>query len=105
MAWIGVDFDGTLAVNNFAPEPEPVMPMVERVRTWLANGHEVRIFTARAALGARGLLHEVDAFCERHFGRRLPITNVKDHEMLELWDDRAVRVLSNLGVPCCVRRK
>ena len=49
--WIGVDFDGTLATyagwvdaNNCG---EPIAPMVDRVKGWLAEGKEVRIFTAR----------------------------------------------------------
>ena len=32
-----------------------------------------------------------------HFGVVLPVTNVKDWHMLELWDDRAVQVEPNTG--------
>lgn len=49
--WIGVDLDGTLAVYNGWVAPthigEPVVPMLERVKAWLAEGREVRIMTAR----------------------------------------------------------
>jgi hypothetical protein len=29
----------------------------------------------------------------------LEVTNVKDHRMIELWDDRCVQVTTNLGEP------
>ncbi|HEV7674386.1 MAG TPA: hypothetical protein VGQ12_07640 [Candidatus Angelobacter sp.] len=49
--WIGVDLDGTLAhyAGWKGPEHigEPIMPMVERVKGWLAEGKTVKIFTAR----------------------------------------------------------
>lgn len=49
--WIGVDFDATLAHYEQWTAPEhcgvPVAAMVERVKGWLADGREVRIFTAR----------------------------------------------------------
>ena len=53
--WIGVDFDGTLAVlvpnHVFAPQENgtPIEPMISRVRAWLYQGIEVRIVTARAS--------------------------------------------------------
>lgn len=49
--WIGVDLDGTLAMYDGFKGPEhigdPVPKMLERVKKWLAEGREVRIFTAR----------------------------------------------------------
>lgn len=36
---------------------------------------------------------------ETHIGRVLPITNIKDYQMIELWDDRAVQVIPNTGQP------
>jgi hypothetical protein len=49
--WIGVDLDGCLAkydkwvsIDHIG---EPITPMVERVKRWLREGREVRIFTAR----------------------------------------------------------
>lgn len=53
MGWIGVDLDGTLALwgpgfNESVLEiGEPIAPMVERVKSWLAELIEVRIVTAR----------------------------------------------------------
>ena len=50
--WIGVDLDGTLAhYNGWVDEThigEPIQGMADRVRGWLADGIDVRIFTARA---------------------------------------------------------
>jgi hypothetical protein len=119
--WIGVDLDGTLAVcNGWISEQhigDPVPDMKIRVELWLAQGEDVRIFTARvdggeAALAEgnqagelfrnveriRGIIQD---WTEKHFGVRLPVTNRKDYLMKQLWDDRAVRVVANKGCPCC----
>jgi hypothetical protein len=101
--WIGVDLDGTLARYEgwLGPEiiGEPVAPMLELVRQWLDCGREVRIFTARASVPAQ--IPPIEEWCLRHLGRVLPVTNVKDFGMIELWDDRCVRVITNKGRPCC----
>lgn len=102
--WIAVDLDGTLAQYDGWQGPwhigEPIPAMADRVRRWLAEGQEVRIFTARVAVAESELPPVVDTineWCQRHFGRLLPITNVKDFGMVELWDDRAVQVEANTG--------
>jgi hypothetical protein len=69
--------------------------MVMRVRQWLAQGKDVRIFTARA--GVPEHIPYVEAWCEKHIGKRLPVTDRKDYKMLEMWDDRAVQVRTNTG--------
>lgn len=117
--WIGVDLDGTLAHydkwRGIEHIGEPIEPMVERVKHWLADGIDVRIFTARVDGGAvalsmgdqNGEAHRnivavkrhIEAWCERHLGKVLPITNVKDYGMIELWDDRCVQVVTNTGQP------
>lgn len=121
--WIGVDLDRTLAHYDHwrgaAHIGAPIMPMVRRVNHWLAEGRDVRIFTARvfvppmpafvscpewpeyerrdkeASLATRA----IRAFCTEHFGRELPITCQKDFDMIELWDDRAVQLVPNTGIP------
>lgn len=101
--WIGVDFDGTLAeYHGYASGRRfgaPIAPMMERVRAWLDEGVEVRIVTARAADPDEA--KAVQDWCERHGLPRLAITDRKDFSMIELWDDRAVRVIFNTGERCC----
>jgi hypothetical protein len=102
--WIGVDLDGTLAEYGHwqgeAHVGAPIPAMVARVTAWLAEGREVRIFTARVGCAA-DMLEAVEtpikAFCVAQFGVELPITNVKDFGMIELWDDRCVQVVPNTG--------
>lgn len=123
--WIAVDLDGTLAhYDEWRGEDhigEPIPPMLRRVKAWLAEGKDVRIFTARVdggevakAMGdpngdrfkdverIRGF---IDAWCEKHVGQKLPVTNKKDYGMIELWDDRAVQVVPNTGWPIDPKRQ
>jgi hypothetical protein len=113
--WIGVDLDGTLArYDGWQGENhvgEPVPAMADRVRKWLSEGREVRIFTARVAgdalwIGPVGIPEPmsksearkaIETWCEKHFGVVLPVTCRKDYQMVELWDDRAVQVEPNTG--------
>ena len=115
MGWIGVDLDGTLAVYrgwNGGEIGEPVPAMVERVKRWLAEGQDVRIFTARVGVCgeysdeslrtanedfAREQETLIGDWCERHLGVRLKVTAVKDFTLVELWDDRAIQVVANTG--------
>jgi len=101
--WYGVDFDGTLIKSGqVAPGLwESVWPMVERVRGWLAEGRAVHVVTARAhpTFPDSDLwVNDVVQFCVCHFGAALPVRCDKDGGMVELWDDRAVRVVANEGV-------
>jgi hypothetical protein len=103
--WIGVDLDGTLALYTGWKGPthigEPVPAMAERVRRWLAQGVDVRIFTARSNPtnpDAPAAVPAVRAWCIEHFGRELPITWEKDMEMVCLYDDRAKQVITNTGI-------
>jgi hypothetical protein len=93
--WIGVDLDGTLAqYDHYRGDDHvgaPIQPMVDRVRGWLADGHDVRLFTARKPHPA------VRRWMREHLGKSLPITNVKDYKMQLLIDDRAIGVQRNTG--------
>ncbi len=101
--WIGVDLDGTLAeyggwvaVDHIGA---PIEKMAARVREWLAQGIEVRIFTARVADDPTGLArYYIMRWCHEHFGAPLPVTCQKDYGMVQLWDDRAIQVKENTGV-------
>jgi hypothetical protein len=100
--WIGVDLDGTLAVYDGWKGPthigEPIPLMVEYVKTLLAQGIEVRIFTARVGeTGARGLM-AIEQWCQEYLGTVLPVTDRKDFNMVFMVDDRAVVVEMNTGV-------
>jgi hypothetical protein len=101
--WIGVDFDSTLAHfeewKGCDVVGKPLKPMIERVKKWRAEGMMVKIFTARAFNHNDNGACEaaIQAFCTEHFGEVLPITCTKDFGMIELWDDRAVRVEDNTG--------
>lgn len=97
--WIGVDLDGTLAHYEGWQGPdhigEPVPLMMARVRMWLEEGREVRIFTARACLPEQ--VAPVEAWLEQHGIGGLQVTNTKDFRMVELWDDRCIQVATNKG--------
>lgn len=97
--WIGVDLDGTAAKYGGYRGPtvigDPVPEMAARVRAWLAQGRDVRIFTARA--GDPRAVAAIRAWTRKHFGLELPVTNKKDPSMAESWDDRNVAVETNTG--------
>lgn len=104
--WIGVDLDGTLAEylgwQGMGHIGEPIAPMVKRVKAWLAEGKDVRIFTARVCSGQSQedidvFLREYTHWCFRVFGRQLPVTSEKDWKMIKFWDDRCVSVIPNTG--------
>lgn len=105
--WIGVDLDGTLVEyvkwTHHTHIGAPVPAMVARVKRWLAEGKEVRIFTARVAepdpIKKQDILWALARFTNEIFGQVLAVTNIKDYEMLELWDDRCVQVIPNTGEP------
>lgn len=111
--WIGVDLDGTLALETkekWSPYRigYPIWPMVDRVQRWLDDGMRVKIMTARAADLDWNTLHSSVAEqkaiiqdwleTECHLPR-LEVTCQKDYMMIELWDDRAVQVERNTGEP------
>jgi hypothetical protein len=99
--WIGVDLDGTLArdLGNRRGDEigAPIKPMLMRVKQWTAEGHTVKIFTARASSPRQVVA--IKKWLAKHGLPDLEVTNVKDHRMIELWDDRCVQVAPNSGEP------
>lgn len=107
--WIGVDLDGTLAVydgwKGDGHVGEPIPLMVARVRQWIAEGKDVRIFTARVSPHSIEInnsslvatLVPIQNWCDKNLGKILPVTYKKDMAMVELWDDRAIQVIPNTG--------
>lgn len=111
-SWIGVDLDGVLAIypHSFPEVGPPIPRMVERVKGWLAEGRDVRIFTARVAetgmTNAYGTNDEtwcaiqrvkIEFWCVQHLGARLPVTATKDFKMIACYDDRCMQMVPNTG--------
>lgn len=113
--WIGVDLDKTLAYYQSGQYKSgeigpPVKPMLERVRRWIFEGRRVKIFTARVASCNSeeeyvALVGAIQQWCLNAGLPALEVTCIKDHLMMELYDDRAVTVEANtgeiLGVSSC----
>lgn len=110
--WIGIDLDSTLAHYAAGQWPQiglPVQPMLDFVKDLIDNGHDVRIMTARVGglfkpdadpyerQDAREQKARVEEWCEKHIGKKLVVTAVKDYDMALLYDDRAVTVEANTG--------
>lgn len=99
--WLGIDLDGTLAYYNGWKGPdnigEPIPKMMERVKKWKAAGIRLKIFTARASIPSQ--IPPVKKWLEKHGLGDLEITNKKDFQMIEIWDDNCVQVIKNTGEP------
>lgn len=114
LPWIGVDFDGTLATYDkwvaWDIFGQPIPLMMNRVKAWLAEGQQVKIFTARAAFEndtcyktgqsftRADIVSALQDWCEVNGLPRLEVTATKDFQMIELWDDRAIQVIPNTGL-------
>lgn len=99
---IFVDFDGTLAHQTSEKYErvigKPILSMVEKVKQEVARGSNVVIFTARATHWTDDFeKSDIEEFCLRYIGKKLPITSIKEHGITEYWDDRAREVIKNIG--------
>ena len=96
---IAVDLDGVLAEYTEWKGPEfigePIPKMLERVKKWLKEDKEVVIFTAR--IGTKECIPYIEKWLEQNGIGGLRITNVKEREFIEFWDDRAIQVIPNTG--------
>jgi hypothetical protein len=100
--WIGVDLDGTLARDDAEGHFEPPYPlgtpvpeMIEMVKSLLAAGITVKIFSARACEPES--IPIIQAWTEKHGLGCLEVTNQKDYDLIRYYDDRAIQVLPNQG--------
>ena len=106
--YIAVDLDGTLARyeewGGTLVIGEPVMPMVRRVKGWLKEGWKVKIMTARITkvkgqpFNRKETVKAIEDWCVKHIGQKLEVTSEKDYYMVQLWDDRAIQVITNEGI-------
>jgi hypothetical protein len=72
--------------------------MVERLKGWIAEGKKVKIFSARVTEGQEAIRY-IHEWLAAQGLPMLEVTNIKDFNMVELWDDRCVSVISNTGMP------
>lgn len=100
--WIGVDLDGTLARDDaeghFLPPytlGEPIPEMIEMVKSLLAAGVTVKIFSARACEPES--IPIIQAWAEQHGLGRPEVTNQKDYDLIRYYDDRAIQMVPNRG--------
>lgn len=100
---IAFDLDGTIAhyegydkTKGLPRIGDPIPHMIDLVRSYIANGHRVVIFTARACTtnGAA----DVQNWLKRNGLEGLEVTNIKLPEFHTIYDDRAIQVERNTGV-------
>ena len=98
---IFVGLDGTLSHQSEDASAEdkigdPVKPMLERVRKWIADGKSVMVFTARAET-AGGML-AVRFWLDAHDLQTVGVTDKITRDADEIWSCRAVGIMLNKGV-------
>jgi len=97
--WIAVDLDGTLAKfaswRGIGHVGKPIPEMMKRVRRWREEGRKVKIFTARAA--HEEYLPPILKWLKKHKLEDMEVTNELDPYVVEIWDDRAIQVITNTG--------
>ena len=98
--WYGIDLDETLAYyigpsgnTEIGPAILEIMVIAKR---WLAEGKDVRLFTARA--GFPGEVEKIETWLLEHDLQDMVITNVKSHGLTLLLDDRVREVVGNTGI-------
>ncbi|MEM8550702.1 MAG: hypothetical protein AAGF10_07920, partial [Verrucomicrobiota bacterium] len=68
-----------------------------RIQRWLQAGYQVKIITARASIPES--LPPIEKWLHKQGLGGLEITNKVDANMVELWDDRAIHMQANSGIP------
>ena len=97
--WIGMDLDGTLAraetLSGTSKIGAPIPEMVSLAARFAREGVTVKIFTARASDPEQ--VDKIHQWLRQNGLPEFEVTNVKDFEMIRLYDDRAVQVITNTG--------
>jgi hypothetical protein len=101
--YIAFDFSGTLAkhkdqtTDKFQPG-EPVQNMVDVAKAFLQKGYRVKILTTHAKQPEN--IKTIQDWCVKNLGQKVEeVTNIKKRGMIQLWDDRAIRVDRDKGLP------
>lgn len=98
--FIATDLDKTLAyqsgdqTDSDAIGP-PIPEMQKRVMGWIDEGKKVKILSARASNPKK--ISQIKAWLLKNGFPSLEATNIKEPEMIELYDDKAVAVIPNTG--------
>lgn len=101
---IAIDLDGTLAYYDYHRGPshigEPIPSMLEFVKKLIAEGHEIRIFTARVSVEKEAPIarQAIEHWLKQHGLPKLEITCIKKYDIAEFYDDRAIGVIKNTGI-------
>jgi hypothetical protein len=98
--WYGIDLDETLAYyvgpSGNTKIGSAILEIMVIAKRWLSEGKDVRLFTARA--GFPDAVAEIESWLLEHDLQDMKITNVKDHGMVILLDDKAREVVGNTGI-------
>src|ERR1043165_1046227 len=101
--WVGFDFVGNISrrdtPGHFEPPfplGEPIPEMIATMKSLLAAGIKVKIFTARALEPEN--IPAIQEWAERHGLGRLDATHQKDYDLIRFFDDRAIPIMENAGV-------
>jgi hypothetical protein len=111
---VACDLDGTLAHYDGWKGIEhigsPIPAVLARVKGLLEAGHQVSIYTSRVAgdwpehiKDLEATRRHIERWCYEHIGRILPITAVKHGWFTEFWDDKALGIRENQGMPVTTR--
>lgn len=103
-----VDFDGVLARLDDWKGPkflgEPVPEMIRKIKEFLSKGDKVVIFTARLTrdkvynqISPKQAKKLIQAYCLKHIGVKLPVTNKKGIFDVA-YDDKFRRIVQNTGL-------
>lgn len=104
--WYGFDLDKTIATYYGTEGPDEVgEPLgIDKINSafnillgYIEQGKCCKIMTARA--NHPECIKPIQDWCEKYLGCILEITSKKDHEMICLFDDRAIGVDCETGIP------
>ena len=101
--WVAMDLDGTLAyydywrgykhIGKIIPKAKKLL--LEEIENGIKNNYIVKIFSARACVPEHK--QYVEQWLKDNGLPELEVTNIKDHGMRRLYDDRAIQIKRNTG--------